>query len=286
MEVSQCCPGAWGPGWNSNLPTHAYIQEWRGNAALGKPYDAKAQEVQSLVNNKWWNDKDQSFYTRVNANHELEGRGSSVLLYHEVIEGGPKLEAAVKELEGGRNSAEILYKYGKDDEALAQMLEVVFGPRSRREYPETSFTWVGALVNGTTGISVVAPRPAQAWVAGYWTDALLRTSPGLGSKLAWAEIRNLPIRANEVAVRHDGVRKTTVINQKGPAFMWQATFAGEHPTLLVNGQPAKATIVSKASAMPSSAAVPAVASDTGFGDLHAFLWTPNAPWHVRRPRLP
>ncbi|HTQ30891.1 MAG TPA: hypothetical protein VMI53_06745 [Opitutaceae bacterium] len=73
-------------------------------------------------------------------------------------------------------------------------------------------------------------------------DKIVRTLSGLGSKIAWAELRHLPVRANEIAVRHDGLARTVMTNQSGPAFIWQACFPGAHETLLVNGRPMSATV--------------------------------------------
>jgi len=75
---------------------------------------------------------------------------------------------------------------------------------------------------------------------GCWVT--VRTLSGLGSGIGWAEIRNLPIRACEVTVRHDGPGKTTFNNQRGPALIWRAMFEGQHTTLLVNGREVKATM--------------------------------------------
>jgi len=88
------------------------------------------------------------------------------------------------------------------------------------------------------GITVVPFPPGAAEEGGY-VDRIVKTLSGLGS-IAWAELRNLPIRANEVVVRHEGVRKTVFTNQRGPSLIWQATFAGSVDTLLVNGEPMKA----------------------------------------------
>jgi hypothetical protein len=221
---------------------YAYIQQFRGNDELAQTFLKKAAGVRALVNNTWWNEKEGYFYARVDADHKLEGRGGGVLLVHDVVDDGARLKGALQGAGTGRTSAEILYKYGDPDAAYARLMDVAFGPGSRREYPETSFSWIGAFVNGTMGVTLEAPSPMDAWSQGYWVDKVVRTMPGLGSKVAWAELRNLPIRVNEVAVRHEGVRKTLLTNQAGPAFIWQATFPGSHETLLVNGQPMKALI--------------------------------------------
>jgi hypothetical protein len=231
---------------------YAYFQEMRDKAEVAETYLKKAAEIRKLVNTTWWNDKDQSFYARVNQDHRMEGRGGAVLLYHGVVDDVAKVAAALKDPGRGRSSAEILYKYGEPDQAYDRMMDTAFGSGSRREYPETSFSWVSALVNGTMGINLEAPAPMDAWVQGYWVDKVVRTLPGLGAKIQWAELRNLPVRANQIAVRHEGVHKTVMINQHGPAFIWQATFPGNYATLLVNGQPMKALAEKNALGQPVS----------------------------------
>ncbi len=217
---------------------YAHFQELRGDAARAGAYRKKAAEVRALVNTAFWNEAGQHFYARLDKDRKPDGRAGSGLLYRGIVDDGARMKAALGE--GGRGSAEVLYRFGDPDAAYQRMLDVALGPGVRREYPETSYAWLAALVNGAMGITLEAPSPLQAWVQGYWVETLVRTVPGLGSKVAWAELRNLPIRASEVTVRHEGVRKTVVTNQRGPAFMWQAVFAGSHESLLINGRPMKA----------------------------------------------
>jgi hypothetical protein len=219
---------------------YARIQEFRGDADLAQIYLKKAAAVKTLLNSTWWNEADRHFYGRLNKDHQLEGRGGGNLLFRDAVDDGPKLRAAIGE--GARGGAEVLYKYGDPDAAYDRMIDTALGPHSRKEYPEVPFSWVGALVNGTMGITLDAPSALQAWTQGHWVETLLKTRAGLGTKVAWAELRNLPVRANEVTVRHDGLKQSTVTNRSGPSFLWQASFNGTHETLLVNGRPMKATV--------------------------------------------
>jgi hypothetical protein len=94
------------------------------------------------------------------------------------------------------------------------------------------------------GLRLEYSSPLLSAVAGDWVEVTVRTLSGLGSGIAWAEIRNLPIRACEVTIRHDGPGKTTFTNQRGPALIWRAMFEGQHSTLLVNEREVKATVQS------------------------------------------
>jgi len=219
---------------------YAYIQEFRGDEEKAQKFQKKAAEIKNLMNTCWWNEQEKNFYARVDKDYKMEGRGGGNFLFHNLVDDGQKIKDVINA--GGRNSTEVLYRYGDSDSAYSRMMDIAFGPGSRREYPEVSFSWIGSLVNGTMGITVEAPSPYQAWVRGYWVDKIVRTLSGLGTKIGWAELRNLPIRANEITVRHEGIRKTTLINQHGPSFIWRAVFPGSYETLLVNGRPMKALI--------------------------------------------
>jgi hypothetical protein len=221
------------PGYNEQDPTYvlgfdvlatqhaaylgyAHFQEVRGNAGLAQACLKKADDLRDFVNKTWWNEAEKGYYARLNGDYKLEGRGPQSLQWGRV-------------------------RYDDPDAGYERLMNAAFGPRSRREYPEVPFSWIGDLVNGTMGINLVFTSPLQAAEKGYWVETMVKTLSGLGTKIAWAELRNLPVRADEVTVRHEGMRKTVFTNQHGPALIWQATFNGTHPTLLVNGRPMRAT---------------------------------------------
>ncbi|HKE22640.1 MAG TPA: hypothetical protein VKB88_09640 [Bryobacteraceae bacterium] len=219
---------------------YARIQETRGNSEAARVYLKKAEDVRALVNSRWWNEKGQCFYQRVGNDHNLEGTDSDNLLYWGAVEDGRKLKAAVAAV--GRKRVEVLYRFGDADAARERLLQTMTPGQSRMEYPEVPFSTVGAVVNGTMGVDLEAVSASLSSVEGGWIEAAVRTLSGLGTKIAWAELRNLPIRANEVTVRHEGTRKTLFTNQRGPAIVWYAAFPGSHETLLVNGRPVRARI--------------------------------------------
>lgn len=208
---------------------YAHIQQARQNAQLAEEYLKKAADVESLMKSAWWNNTGQCFYAREDENHQMLGCGARQ------SDSRPGLDwrTDVTSDAGGFGRAE------DRDSAMARLLDL---SHARLEYPEVSFTRAGDLVTNAMGLRLEYSSPLLAAVAGNWVEVTVRTLSGLGSNIAWAEIRNLPIRACEVTIRHDGPGKTTFTNQRGPALIWRAMFDGQHSTLLVNGREVKATV--------------------------------------------
>jgi hypothetical protein len=90
------------------------------------------------------------------------------------------------------------------------------------------------------GIELVLAEPQKALQESLYVEGTVSTLSRLTSKTKWAELQHVPVRANEISVRHDGLSKTTLRNEAGPALMWNACFAGSHAKLLVNGKAAEA----------------------------------------------
>jgi GH15 family glucan-1,4-alpha-glucosidase len=76
---------------------YAHFQDILGKAETARTYLKKAADVRSLVNNTWWNEKEQYFYSRVGKDHKLEGRGGGNLAYWGIVDDGPKLKSAMNE---------------------------------------------------------------------------------------------------------------------------------------------------------------------------------------------
>ena len=68
----------------------------------------------------------------------------------------------------------------------------------------------------------------------------IRDRSQLTPKSGWVELRHLPVRANDVTIRHDGRSASEFTNHRGPALVWQAAFPGRVSDLLVDGTRVKA----------------------------------------------
>jgi hypothetical protein len=232
---------------------YAFIQSVRRNLDSAQALLKRAADVKSLVNTTWWNDSTHHFYATLDKDHQLQGRAGSALLYRDIADDGPKAKAALDDfvadiksrstgVEGKSHHAEILYRYGLPDLAYEQMLDLASENHPRREYPEVSYSVVGAIVTGTMGINVAPPSPVESRTAGDYVEIIIKTLPALTKQTPWAELRNLPVRRNLVSIRHEGLQRTIFTNQAGPSLIWQAGLPGSFPSLVVNGMPVKATL--------------------------------------------
>ena len=239
---------------------HAYarIQEARGDFAAARAWLARAAAVRDFVNGTWWDEKAGRFYDRVTATgglaHRAPGSWNIAELYWSVASDGPRLRGAVDRLaaqvkalpsapiEEQSHHPEVLYRYGEADLAYGQLMDLTRADRARREYPEVSYAVVGAVVTGLMGVSVNPVAPGrESELLPYFAGDFVTTLPQLTGATAWAELRHLPVRANDVSVRHDGAAATAFTNHRGPAIVWRAAFPGRHAELLVNGARVKAT---------------------------------------------
>jgi hypothetical protein len=234
---------------------YARLQHLRGDEAEAKQFLMRAEDVKSFVNRAWWNKDTRSYYSRVNLEHHLEGHGFNLaLLYYGVAEDGPKSVAVLNGLlrtidekktmgvEGQSHFPEVLYRQGKGDIAYTQILDLTREGKNRREYPEVSYAVVGAIATGLMGLELEAAAPEKALVDSMYVDGTILTTPRLSAATTWAELDHVPVRANEINVRHDGTGKTTLTNVKGPSIMWRACFPGSFSELLVDGKAVEAKL--------------------------------------------
>jgi hypothetical protein len=236
----------------AGFAAYARIREARGDRAEARTWLANAAAVKALVNGPWWNATTRTFYDHLSTSRGLGHRApaawNSAPLYWPVADEGAHVQGALQALRDQiRRSApapieeqshhpEVLYRYGATRDAYSEILSLTNPSRARREYPEVSFSVVGAIVGGLMGVSVdPVPPGGEAALLRYFDTPPVTTLAQLPPATTFVELRHLPVRANDVSVRHDGAVSSAFTNNAGPSLVWQAVFAGTHATLLVNG---------------------------------------------------
>ena len=236
---------------------YAAIQTIRGDEQAARRSLQTGAQVKSLINTVWWNSSQEYFYAFFNKQHQFTGRAGADLLYRDAAEGEAKTASALNTLlatmkaepksavETKSHYAEILYRYGDPDAAYAQIIGLTCKGHQRREYPEVSYSVIGALTTGLMGVRVETAQPLPEMVAGKHFETVVETLPQLTAATSWAELRNLPVQGNIISVRHTGNRSTKLTNAGKKALTWRATFDGSFVALLVDGKPRGARSTSK-----------------------------------------
>ncbi|HEV2709574.1 MAG TPA: hypothetical protein VGU67_05145 [Edaphobacter sp.] len=237
--------------------SYAAIQSIRGKRRAAQHSLQTAAQVKSLINTVWWNSAQGYFYAFLNKQYQFTGRAGADLLYRDAAEAGPKTASALQTLlttmktepanavEAKSHYAEILYRYGDADAAYAQIIDLTRAGRERREYPEVSYSVIGAIATGSMGIRVEPSLPLAEVAAGKHFETVVTTLPQLTTTISWAELRNLPVQGNVISVRHAGNGCTTLTNAGPKSLVWKASFAGSFPTLLIDRKPLHAHSESK-----------------------------------------
>lgn len=234
---------------------YARFEQLLGNEEESQAFLKGANDVKTLLNQVWWDKHSASYYSSLGLDHNLrKHRSNLAVLYYGAAEDGPKSESVVNAIlrsvgnkepigiEEQSHLPEILYRYGKPGPAYEQILDLTGEGKNRREYPEVSYAVIGAIVTGLMGIELALAEPQKALQEAFYVEGTVSTLSRLTPKTKWAELKHVPIRANEISVRHDGLSKTKLTNTAGPGLIWNACFPGSHRKLLANGKAAEATL--------------------------------------------
>jgi len=254
---------------------YARLAQLRASSDEAKDFLSRAEAIRSLLNDAWWDKSSHRLYTRVNLDHQLEGHGTNMsLLYYGALEDGEQSESVLESIldstakreplgvEGQSYLPEILYRYEKPDAAYEQIIDLTRDDKARREYPEVSYSVIGAIVNGLMGLQVGAAEPGKALADSLYVEGTVATIPRLTSQTQWAEVDEVPIRDNYVRVRHDGLTKSTLQNIRGPSLIWKACFPGVVSKLIVNGKAVAAKPARQHGSPRSCASTPVGSGDT------------------------
>lgn len=192
------------------------------------------------------------FFSQDGSTH---GTGDAMVLYFGATKDPGHIRAALSYIESAEYLKNIgieeesylpqtFYRYGENGAAYERMMDLTRPDKDRREYPEVSFSVIGAMVTGTMGIEVVNDGNSQR--------PLLHSISRLPKSSDSATLTGVRIRENLINLEHVGYQKSTLTNRSGPTLHWQAAFLGKHPYLTVNGHLIRTKIASNAVRVPVS----------------------------------
>jgi hypothetical protein len=231
---------------------YARIQQLRGNEEAANRFIEKSKKVEAFIDRFWWDEGNKRYFSHLNLDHQLVFQGiSRAVPYWRATSDESKIMQIIDDIvdesihrpadrvEGLSHLSEIMYTYGKHEAAYDLLMKLANS--DRRNYPEVPFAVVGTMVTGLMGIELEINPPDMAFEWGGYVDRFLTTLPRLTGKTSWAQLDHLVVRKNDVSVRHEGLRKTTLTNHQGPSLIWKAKFPGMYENLMVKGRPVRAT---------------------------------------------
>jgi hypothetical protein len=215
-------------------------------------YELRARELQQIIETKAWDSEKHQFYGFMGSDQRFFGEGNTFILYFSAVQDPDKARRALAAIKGKIGPSapnieeqsyfpEILYKYGAAEAAYDQIRDLSRVDRDRRDYPEVSYSIIGAIVTGMMGVDVASPLQTKP---SHKSDVrtVVRTRSQLSSRSRWVELDRLPVGDNVIDIRHDGGSSSTLTNVSGRALLWRPSFQGRSGLLLVNGKKVEASV--------------------------------------------
>jgi hypothetical protein len=226
-------------------------------------YEYTANKILHLIERRAWSEKNHQFMGFFSEDGTTHGAGNAMVLYFGATKNSRHIRAALSHIESAKYLknigieeesylAQTFYRYGENNAAYERIMDLTRSDKDRRDYPEVSFSVIGAIVTGMMGIEVVD--------GGNPERPLLHSIARLPKNSYSATLMGVRIRENLVDLQHVGNRRSILTNRSGPTLHWQASFSGKVPFLIVNGHPVRSKTSSTAALAPVSWIITEVAS--------------------------
>ena len=249
-----------------NLGTDLLAAEYRGfeglasiarhnhDAGEAARYAKTANAILELVEHRAWSEKEQhfmGFFSQDGETHgaSMHGSGDAMVLYFGATHDPVHIRAALKRIESAEYLkgigieeesylAQTFYRYGETEAAYERIMDLTRTDKERREYPEVSYSVIGALVTGVMGVDVV--------------EKDIVSLARLRGKTETAKVSGLRVRGQVVDVEHVGDARSALTNHSNKTVRWRAEFTGRAAMLTVDGKTMRAESSLDAMEMPVS----------------------------------
>jgi hypothetical protein len=251
---------------NFNLGTDLLAAEYRAfeslrviatsrhEMPLAERYGKTADGILDLIERKAWSREESHFMGFFSRDGGRHGTGDAMVLYFGAINDPGHIRAALSHVESEEYLKNIgieeesylpqtLYRYGEKDAAYRLIMDLTRPDKHRREYPEVSFSVIGAIVTGMMGMEVVDDSQSHP---------LIHSISRLRSASDRAKLSGVHVRDYLVDLEHVGDGRSVMTNRSKVQIYWQAAFSGRVPRLIVNGHPVRSRISLDASSSPVS----------------------------------
>lgn len=241
---------------------YAGMLKARGEDEKSKEWEQKAKDLKNYFNEDWSvidpNNKDENYARIIDKDGKKKndfGKENSWFIPMKLItEPGKRndnyLDYIAENLGNGIGTApeapknieaytyipDTYFPYNRNDEAWKWMQYILSvrddaherpSQGTNGDYPEISFTIVSQTVEGMMGVEANAPEHS------------IVTAPRLPKDVEWVGIDSLEMGEHELAIKHEGLEKTTLTNNSRKPLKWEARFYGDYDYINVNGKKVK-----------------------------------------------
>jgi hypothetical protein len=127
---------------------------------------------------------------------------------------------------------EILWRYGRNEDAMHSLWRLMDPELARKEYPEASYCGIGAVATGLMGICPDSTTNTIATLSG-----LVGTD--------WVELSYVPVLGGEISIRHDGLESSQLSWRGDKCIVWKPSFCGVGSVNGITLQPGETVVVSR-----------------------------------------
>jgi hypothetical protein len=209
------------------------------DSQLSDNYLAVANSLSALIDERAWSEHEQHFMGFFTKSESAHDSGDAMVLYFRASKDPAHVRKALSYIERSdylehlgieeeSYLAQTFYYYGEKEAAYGRILDITRPDKSRREYPEVSFSALTALVSGVMGVDVVYDLPSA--------QPLIRSQSRLYMSTDNGAIKGLHIRQNVIDLKHAGDRESIMTNRSGPILHWRPMFEGKLSEVTVNGR--------------------------------------------------
>lgn len=216
-------------GLYAGYNAYARIATLAGDKKNARIASARAREYQNLLEKKWWDKENRRYNTFWTVERKFaRGEGVPFLLWFDAVADNDRIRAGVADIlakkdwniENRSYFPALFYRLGYNEDAYRELTTLPAADRA--DYPEVSYGVVEGIVGGAMGLRPSASEKSVSTlsrVAGHTS-----------------EIKNVPALGGYISLRHEGIAASELENNTAMDLTWNASFAGNHPTVTANGK--------------------------------------------------
>ena len=209
------------------------ILRLKGSGERADSLQKVSQDLKEWYNLHWWNVKDDKPYSALFTDGSFIGNPSRYILQSQILDSFQRQEIALQGLLGVEDIniesqsyfPKLFYDFDQQHRAFKELMDISHPQKERKEYPEVSYAFVEAIVEGLMGLSANAH------------ERNVRTISRLTQPTNWVRLNEIPVFEGSVSITHNQDLKTSLKSNLEDDINWTAAFYGNYDSLFVDDRP-------------------------------------------------